>query len=106
VDLNHQPDISRLIGLSTHKEEDPLDRFYIGQALQQNIFQMDHMGFLAKSATALGLLSGAQRHGPPPPDYIVDGPFIVAVVADYGVEFAAHIWPDTMRDPKRTYTLG
>jgi len=101
VDLNQQPDISRLIGLTTHKDDNPLDRFHISQALQQNIFQMDHLGFLAKSATALAARRSTAMRKPPPPDFIVDGPFIAAVVADYGVEFVAHVWPDTMRDPKR-----
>lgn len=66
VDLDHQPDISWLVGVGRQE-------WFIQQALQQTKFKMNEIGAHARSAVAVEILSIG---GGPPPPYKVDRPFV------------------------------
>lgn len=97
VDLDQQPDISWLIGMSTSDEQG--DPWYIAQALQQTKFKMNQFGARVKSAAAIGLMrSSAQR---PKSPLVIDGPFVIEVLRP-GLKrplLVAHITPEDMKDP-------
>ena len=97
VDLNEQPDISWLIGMSC---ESP--RFTINQALQQNRLKITLDGIHAESAVALGAARGI---GLERPRFVVDRPFNIWLAygnpeLQYFPLFCAYVAPDTWKESK------
>jgi len=74
INLNHQVDISWLVGMKTSDEQDM--PWKISQALQQTKFRMNQKGAIAESAVAIGVKCLSIEVRPP---LCIDNPFFVAI---------------------------
>lgn len=97
IDLDVQPDISWLLGMSTFGEDGR--PAVITQAKQQTKFKMDHIGAIVESAVALA----AKRGIGGPKWHIIDRPFL-AVVVRPGLSqplFVGYLAQDCWKQPQR-----
>lgn len=95
VNLNHEPDIRGLIGLSTTDQAGR--QWEVGEALQQNILKMNDRGALAKSATAIRMHTTCM----PAPPLVINRPFLVWFEIPGMTEpvFVAHVTEEHFADP-------
>ena len=76
VDIDVQPDISWLLGMSTVDQRGHLA--YLNQALQQTKFSMDENGATVRSAVAMGISKGRKAVSTPQP-FRINRPFLVVI---------------------------
>jgi len=99
VDLDHQPDISFLVNMSTVGDDGVGAR--VAQAMQQTQFAMDEIGAVVKSAAAMQMARCVVLNQPDP--HIINRPFL-AIVRRPGLKqfiFVGYINTDCWKRPKR-----
>lgn len=94
VDIDEQPDVSWLLGLSATNQD-----LFINQALQQNRLKINLDGIHAESATAMGAAKGlvvGRRQ------FVVDQPFNIWLTSGDSLFplFAAYVVPENWKEPK------
>lgn len=94
LDLDVKPDVSWLLGMSTHDMEGTPAT--ISQAVQQFRLKMNHLGAVARDGFA-----GAVTRSAPPPPVIIDDSFLLVFERLELVQplFAAVIRPDAWKNP-------
>ena len=95
VDLNQEVDLKWLVGMEALDAHGiPVE---IAQALQQTKLRMNQFGARAQSAVAIE----ARSLGLPPPDYIIDRPFLLWIERDGLCKplFTGYITPEDWKDP-------
>ncbi|MCB0331127.1 MAG: hypothetical protein KDD70_15770 [Bdellovibrionales bacterium] len=98
IDLNQQVEISWMEGLWI-PAENPLQQWFIRQAVQQNKFRMNHLGAITESAAAM---EGALRSiSIPKPPCRIDRPFFLWKTKPGITQpiFTAYLEPDCWKDP-------
>lgn len=91
VSFDIQPNVSWLKDLFFTTSS---DQWKITQAVQQVLFQMNHLGARSQEATAM-----AAMRGMPPADLVFDQPFLLSIVRAGQICFVAHITREDWKNP-------
>ncbi len=99
IDLDLQPDLGWLIGLSTFGRDGRIA--VITQAVQQTKFCMDHVGAKVESAVAMMISRGISLDAPKP--HTIDRPFLAVVARPFLTQpiFVGYLGTDCWKKPVR-----